>query len=155
MEKRKYFISYTNRTEENIKRAEWLDWAVRTQLGAETIMQAYDFKPGENFMARMDDALKWIDADSGDAVLLVLTREYVESTMCREEWTNAGRFIPVRFDGVEPSGLLKSRIYIDLCGLGGESALKALLSKIKGEARPDKAPELPVGAAPETGPKPE
>jgi hypothetical protein len=39
MEKRKYFISHTNRTENDKAWAKWLEWAVRTGLGAETAMQ--------------------------------------------------------------------------------------------------------------------
>jgi hypothetical protein len=134
----KYFISYTNATENDIAWAKWVDWVLRNKLGAETIMQAYDFHPGENFKERMHDALK-----TSDVVVCVLTHAYMKSVNCTDEWTNADRFIPVRFDDCKPEGLLKCRIYIDLNEMDQDSARHRLIEQLKGESRPTHEPDAP------------
>ena len=136
-----YFISYTTRTENDVKWAVWLEYILREIIGGETIMQKYDFHPGDNFKALMDDALA-----QADIVICVLTKAYMESINCREEWTNAKRYIPVRCDDCNPSGLLKSRVCIDLYGLDEESAYDAFVNALQGEPRPDAKPVFPFGS---------
>ncbi|MDR1796756.1 MAG: tetratricopeptide repeat protein, partial [Clostridiales Family XIII bacterium] len=143
MGKRTYFISYTNRTADNIAWAKWTEWVFRTQLGGKTIMQEYDFPVGSNFRERMHEALK-----QADCVVCVLTREYMESFNCTEEWTNADEILPIRFDDCKPEGLLKSRVYIDLYGLDKKSARERLVAAVKGSRRPDEEPDAPF-AVPE------
>jgi tetratricopeptide (TPR) repeat protein len=109
-DKKDFFISYTSRTEQNKQWAVWLEWALR-ELGYTTIMQEYDFSVGDNFRVRMDDAVI-----QSHRVIGVMTTEYLKSDNCKEEWTSADWFIPVRFDNCEIEGLLKRRIYINLSG---------------------------------------
>jgi tetratricopeptide (TPR) repeat protein len=145
MNKPTYFISYTMRTEKDRNWAAWLEWALRKVIGGNTIMQEYDFRPGDNFRALMDDALK-----CADIVICVLTRKYTESVNCREEWANAERFIPIKcddFDNSEIKGLLKSRIHIDLSKSDKNDALKILQSGLQQKQRPDSEPEFPSSSA--------
>ena len=50
-----FFISYTTRTERDAQWAKWAEWVLRVELGHKTIMQEYDFQPGDNFRERLDD----------------------------------------------------------------------------------------------------
>jgi hypothetical protein len=56
-----YFISYTSHAENDVKWAVWIEHVLRKTVGAKTIMQEYDFRPGDNFKALMDEALKKAD----------------------------------------------------------------------------------------------
>ena len=139
MKKQTYFISYTTRTESDVMWAKWIEYILREIVGGETIMQEYDSRPGDNFKAFMDVALK-----EADIVVCVLTRSYMESNNCRDEWTNAERIIPVKCDDCELEGLLKSRVYIKLHGLDRNAALETLLKGLQEKTRPDKEPEFPA-----------
>ena len=130
MDKKTYFISYTTRTEADRQWAVWTEWFFREKLGAETIMQEYDFKPGDNFKIKMNEALK-----NADFVVCVLTRAYLGSVNCQEEWTNAKSFIPIKFDECDPDGLLNCRSYINLCGLGQDAARQTLLAALTDKVR--------------------
>ena len=138
MNNKTYFISYTTRTENDEKWAVWIEYVLRKIVGAETIMQKYDFHPGDNFKAMMDNALK-----QSNAVVCVLTRTYLESTNCQDEWTNAEHIIPIKCDDFEIKGLLKNRVYIDLYGLDNNAAREALVKGLEEELRPDDEPEFP------------
>lgn len=67
--------------------------------GLRTVLQAWDFRPGENFLRRMDEALA-----EADRVLAVLSPAYLWSEYARDEWTAAlvhergqpDRLLPVR-----------------------------------------------------------
>ncbi|MCL2624094.1 MAG: toll/interleukin-1 receptor domain-containing protein, partial [Planctomycetaceae bacterium] len=118
-----FFISYTTRTERDVQWAKWAEWVLRVELGHKTIMQEYDFHPGDNFRERMDDALK-----KADCVIGVLTETYMQSSNCTDEWINADQFIPIRFDDCHPKGLLKCRVYIDLNKRDREAAKEELIA---------------------------
>ena len=47
-----YFISYTEADREC---AEWIAWQLE-DMGHNTVLQAWDFKPGENFVVKMQEA---------------------------------------------------------------------------------------------------
>ena len=133
-----YFISYTTRTSNDEAWAKWTDWVLKNKLGVETIMQEYDFHPGDNFKERMHDALM-----RADAVVCILSHTYQMSANCTDEWTNAEKIIPIRFDDCKPRGLLKSRVYIDLYGMSKEAARRKLIEKLTGTKRPNEEPEAP------------
>jgi len=129
------FISYNHQDE---AWAKWIDWTLRAE-GYDTILQVYDFPVGSNFVANMHDALK-----QADCVLGVLTQAFLDSDWCKEEWTNAiDQLIPVRVADVQPDGLLKRRIYIDLYGLPEDAAREKLLAGMRGESRPTTKPPFP------------
>ncbi|MDR0469050.1 MAG: toll/interleukin-1 receptor domain-containing protein [Peptococcaceae bacterium] len=150
MESYTYFISYTTRTENDIAWAKWACWVLENKLNAKTIMQEYDFHPGDNFKERMHDALK-----RTDFVLCVLTSTYMDSSNCTEEWTNADKIIPVKFDDCSPSGLLKSRVYINLYGLDRDAAREKLIAQIIGNTRPINEPDAPFAPTPSHTTEPE
>lgn len=133
----KYFISYTTRTAANVQWAVWVDWVLGKKLCHSTRMQEFDSELGGNFKTFMDEALKW-----SDAVVLILSKEYMESENCREEWTNAKRLLPLKFDNCKPEGLLKHRVYIDLCGLERDAAREKLLNELDACIRPIEEPEF-------------
>jgi hypothetical protein len=132
LDKEKVFISYTTRNDYDIKWALWLDSVLKNIFTYETFIQEYDSATGGNFKAFMDDALK-----EASIVIGVVTESYMESANCREEWTNAERFIPVLFDDYKPRGLLKSSVYIDLYGKSEEDAIKELQSGLTKKERPE------------------
>jgi tetratricopeptide (TPR) repeat protein len=135
-DKKTFFISYTTRSSYDISWAKWLESAIRKLFDCKTIMQEYDFKPGDNFKARMDNALK-----EADTVIGVFTQTYSESTNCRDEWTNADHFIPILVDSFKPQGLLKSVVYIDLFDKTEQEALNILQTELEKAERPiDMAP---------------
>ena len=138
-----FFISYTHNDEQ------WATWIAGTleNAGYTTIIQAWDFKPGESFIHNMHKAL--IDCER---FIAVLSEKYFESLYCQAEWENAfmndptgekALFIPVRTDSAEPKGLFASRIYIDLFGKSEEEAKQTLLNGVSTENRPKNAPSFP------------
>ena len=130
-----YFISYNHHDE---AWAKWIDWTLRAE-GYDTIVQAYDFPVGSNFVSNMDDALK-----EANHVLCVLTQQFLDSNWCKEEWTSAiDRLIPVRVADIKPNGLLEKRIYIDLFDLPEDKASEKLLAEIQEKARPVTKPPFP------------
>ena len=75
-----FFISYTGADQA------WAEWIAETleRAGHSTVLQSWDFRPGENFIERMNDAL--VDAER---VVAVLSPAYFRSEYARDEWTAA------------------------------------------------------------------
>ena len=138
MEKKRYFISYTTRTEADIQWATWIEWIMREYLGHKTIMQKYDSVPGGNFKIFMDNALK-----DSDCVIGILSREYMQSTNCAEEWTNAKELRFVKIDDCNTEGLLKNRAYLDLHELCEDDAKEKIVAYLELPERPNKNPGYP------------
>ena len=128
---KKFFISYTTRTNEDKQWARWVEWVLREKLGYETRMQEYHSKIGGNFKMFMDDSLKW-----ADIVVMILTKTYLLSENCREEWVNATELLPLKFDDCQPEGLLKYRVYLDLCGLDENFVEEEIIAGIMGKKPP-------------------
>lgn len=129
-----FFISYTGSDE---PWAQWIAFRLE-EAGHEARIQAWDFRPGSDFVVEMHKALT-----ECDHVVAVLSSAYLESGFATSEWAAAvgddplgakRRLIPVRVEGVVPPGLLHSRVYIDLVGLNEEKARDALLTGV-GEQR--------------------
>jgi SAM-dependent methyltransferase len=124
---RDFFISYTKSDEQ------WAEWIAITLMehGYTTTLQAFDFRPGQDFADRMDQAIQ-----KSERTIAVLSPTYLkESAFGRVEWLSAfaddplGRdrkLIPVRVAECAPAGLLKTRIYVDLVGTD-EATARALL----------------------------
>jgi tetratricopeptide (TPR) repeat protein len=121
-----FFISYTGADQA------WAEWIAETleRAGHSTVLQSWDFRPGENFIERMNAAL----ADS-ERVVAVLSPAYFRSEYARDEWTaalvrdrgEADRLLPVRVAPVELPPLLANRIYIDLVDLQEPLAAERLI----------------------------
>lgn len=139
-----FFISYNSADK---SWAEWIAWQLE-EAKYTTILQAWDFRPGHNFMMEMDEA-----SEKTDRTIAVLSPDYFESAFCKLEAFTAlvedpaskmGRLLPIRVREFERKGLMQSIVYIDLLGLDEEAAKKALLGGIKFErAKPSTPPGFP------------
>jgi hypothetical protein len=75
-----FFISYSS---DDRAWAEWIAWQL-IQNGYEVVIQAWDFRPGTNFIEQMNTALAECKATIG-----VLSSAYLRSSYGRAEWTAA------------------------------------------------------------------
>jgi TIR domain len=146
--RRDFFISYT---QADRRWAEWIAWQLESR-GITTVLQAWDFQPGGNFVADMQRA-----AQGTERTLVVLTDDYLKSEFCTLEWTAAlsrgpggesRQLVPVRIKECEPDGLLRPIAYIDLVGAiasGNEEAVVAeLLNGLRpGRHKPAFKPDFP------------
>ncbi|MEU8239065.1 FxSxx-COOH system tetratricopeptide repeat protein [Actinoplanes missouriensis] len=125
---RDFFISYAS---ENRVWAEWIA-AQLESAGYSTIYQAADFRPGRDFVHEMHDAVS-----SAERTIAVLTPAYLRSEFGEAEWRTVfardpsgtkGLLIPVRVQPCDPSGLLTTRVYVDLVDVDEQVARKKLLA---------------------------
>ncbi|GHF65157.1 hypothetical protein GCM10010218_53280 [Streptomyces mashuensis] len=163
-----FFISYSPADE---RWAAWIAWTLE-EAGYRTVLQAWDFVPGTNFVDFMDRGVS-----ESAAVIAVLSRNYERSRYGRMEWQAALRadpdaperkLITVRVEDIPVEGLLATITYVDLVGVPDAGAARALLltrvgHALEGRARPDQHPGFPgrpaggptapgAGAAPATTP---
>lgn len=135
-----FFITYNHADEA------WATWIAKTlqEAGHTTWIQAWDFRPGDNFMAKMDEGL------SCRRTLGVLSPRYLSSLFTRAEWTAAYRqtlmgkpraYVPVRVAECEVAPLLGPLIYIDLVGVDVDEARDRLLAGVGDSVR--REPRLP------------
>ncbi len=126
-----FLISYTE-----VDR-EWAEWIASTLEGNgySTLLQAWDFSPGSNFVIEMQQATA-----SARHAIAVLSPDYLSSAFATSEWAAAFAFdpesgqrklIPVRVRTCQPEGLLKAITSIDLVDLEQDDAACALLEGIK------------------------
>jgi hypothetical protein len=138
---RDFFISYTG---VNRPWAEWI--AVQLEAaGYSTVLQAWDFRPGSDFVHEMQQA-----TTSAGRTIAVLSPGYFGSEFGEAEWRAAfakdptgelGLLVPVRVQPCEPPGLLASRVYIDLVDTDEDEARRRLLAGVdQSGARPTTAP---------------
>lgn len=142
-DKRNFFISY------NKADKQWAKWiaAILEENGYSTYIQAWDFRPGENFVIDMHYALL-----NSERFIAVMSNDYLNSMYCQAEWASAfskdpnGQkrlFIPVRIADVNPEGLLPCNIYIDLFGIDEDAAKKRLLNGVDTKKIPRNRPSYP------------
>jgi len=128
-----FFISYTS------KDSTWAEWIAFELENANysTIIQAWDIRPGSNFVAMMDDAAK-----GAARTIAVLSYAYLESDFAFAEWAEAFRqdpkgkhrlVLPIRIEVCEVKGLLGAIVYIDLVGLDEQKAREHLLAGVQQE----------------------
>src|SRR4051795_12622095 len=75
-----FFISYSP---SDIHWAEWIAWQLEA-AGYRTMLQAWDFVPGTNFIDSMDRGLR-----EASLVIALLSRGYLASRYGRMEWMAA------------------------------------------------------------------
>ncbi len=139
-----FFISYTHTDQ---KWAEWIGWQLE-KAGYTTILQAWDFHAGGNFVLNMDTATK-----QARRTIAVLSPDYFASHFTPSEWAVAfrrdpkgeqGFLVPVRVHPCDVEGLLGQIVYIDLVGLDEQTAQDTLLARVKQERhKPTSAPAFP------------
>ncbi|MEW2138821.1 TIR domain-containing protein [Streptomyces sp. NPDC005409] len=147
-----FFISYSPADE---PWAAWIAWTLE-EAGYRTVVQAWDFVPGTNFIDFMDRGVS-----ESVAVIAVLSRHYERSTYGRMEWQAALRASPesperrlltVRVDEIPIEGLLATITYVDLVGVADTDAARSLLltrvgQAVDGHARPGRRPGFPGSAS--------
>ncbi|MET8681899.1 TIR domain-containing protein [Streptomyces sp. NPDC004647] len=145
-----FFISYSPADE---RWASWIAWTLE-EAGYRTVVQAWDFVAGTNFVDFMDRGVS-----ESAAVIAVLSRNYERSRYGRMEWqaalradpdTPERRLITVRTEDIPVEGLLATITYVDLVGVSDTSAARDLLltrvgQALEGRARPTARPGFPGG----------
>lgn len=138
-----FFISY-NKADR--KWAEWIAWKLE-EANYEVVIQAWDFRPGENFVLRMQDAL-----NNTQKMILVLSEDYLSSSFTAAEWSavfatdpaaKERKLVPVRVRECKPEGLLGPLIYVDLSNLSEPDAKAALLGAFAPRVKPSDPPTFP------------
>lgn len=151
-----FFISYTSADR---SWAEWIAWQLE-QEGYTTVIQAWDFQPGSNFVLEMDRAAK-----TAERTVAVLSPDYFNSGFTPSEWAAAFRrdpggeqrlLIPVRVRACHVEGLLGQVVYLDLVGYDEQEARKRLLAGMpRKRAKPSLAPAFPAATSSSVSEKPE
>jgi hypothetical protein len=148
-----FFISYAPADE---SWATWMAWELE-QAGYRTMLQAWDFVPGTNFIDFMDRGVS-----RATAVLALLSEHYLRSRYGRLEWQAAiraspedpgRRLITVRIAECELEGLLSTITFVDLASVNDPERARALLlariaQAMAGRAQPTLRPGYPTSARP-------
>lgn len=105
-----FFVSYTGA---DVDRATWVAEVLEANNYSVTI-QAWDFRAGDNFVSKINEALKECEKQ-----ILILSENYLKSKWCEAEWTSKlaeqmrlhdRRIIPVKIEQVTLEGLLTAAI---------------------------------------------
>ena len=139
-----FFVSYNGRDK---AWAEWIAWTLEEDDRYSVLIQAWDFRPGENFVLEMHQA-----AQETRATVIVLSQNYLNAEYTHAEWAAAfvhdptgqkRKLIPFRVAECHPGGILKALIYADLVGLSEEEARTVVLEALKPRLKPDTRPAFP------------
>jgi hypothetical protein len=136
------FVSYNKN---DLAWAEWIAWVL--EEGGHTVrIQAWDFRPGNNFVLEMQEAAK------ARRTIAVLSESYLQAAFTQPEWAAAfaadpqgkeRKLLPFRVASCQPTGLLKALIYQDLVGLDEAAARAKVLGVFEVRAKPKVAPVFP------------
>ncbi|KJE19859.1 WD40 repeat-containing protein [Frankia torreyi] len=147
-----FFISYSPT---DVRWASWIAWELE-EAGYQTVVQAWDFVPGTNFMEFMDRGVT-----EAHVVIAVMSQHYLTSRWGMLEWQTAmrgdpddpkSRLITVRTDDAPLDGLLAVVTYVDLAGVQDPNAARHLLltgvrESVAGRAKPAARPRYPLTEA--------
>ena len=142
---RDFFVSYTS-----VDRAfaEWIAHDLE-DAGHSVFIQAWDIRPGHNFVLKMHDA-----ARSCIRTVAVVSEAYLQAMYTQPEWATAfavdalgstPKLIPVRVTPCDLDGLWKAIVYIDLVGVldASERRIKLLDGIDSSRAKPKTRPPDP------------
>jgi TIR domain len=139
-----FFVSYTS---VDGQWAEWIAWQLEA-AGYVVVVQAWDFTPGRDWAHEMQSA-----TSTAERVVAVLSPDYLRSGHGEAEWRafyakdpsgERALLLPVRVREVNPPGLLKTKVYVDLVGRDVSAARDALLAAAGGvRGKPDAEPAFP------------
>jgi len=142
-----FWISYNQADREW---AVWIAWQLEA-VGYVAVIQAWDFRPGSNFVLEMQKA-----AESAGRTIAILSPDYLQASFPQPEWAAAlaadptgklSRLLPIRVRECKPTGLLAQVVYSDLVGLDESAVLQTLLLGVQdGRAKPATPPPFPVTA---------
>lgn len=125
-----FFVSYTGT---DINFATWVAEVLESQ-DYSVVIQAWDFRPGDNFVAKINESLK-----ECRKLIVILSESYLKSKWCEAEWTvklaeqiklNERRVIPIRIAPVDLEGLLSPIVYIDIVDNTEEDAKSKILAGV-------------------------
>jgi hypothetical protein len=142
---RDFFVSYNSADR---GWAEWTAWQLE-DAGHSTVLQAWDFVPGSNFVVEMDRAAKL-----AKRTIAILSPDYLAASFPQPEWGAAfardpeglrRKLVPLRVRECEVTGLLAQIVYIDLVGLDEDKARARLLAGVRERLKPLEAPSFPGG----------
>ena len=138
-----FFISYTGVDE---KWAEWVAWWLE-DAGYRVFIQAWDFRPGHNFVLMMQHATR------AKHTVPILSPAYLEASFTQPEWAAAvasdptgmeRRLMPIRVEECDPDGLQCPVVYIDVVDLSQLEAREKILDGVRaGRAKPAAPPAFP------------
>ena len=138
-----FFISYNGADK---AWAEWIAWTLE-EAGYSVVIQAWDFRPGNNFVLQMDKG-----AQDTEKTVVVLSDNYLNALYTQSEWAAAfvddptgqkRKLIPFRVAECKAEGLLKPVVYVDLVDLAEADARMAVLGAFSERGKPAKAPNYP------------
>jgi hypothetical protein len=144
---RDFFISY-NHADQGW--AEWIAGCLEA-AGYTTLVQAWDIRPGSNFIVEMDWAFK-----ATRRTIAVLSPDYLTSQYTTPEWADALRrdptgtkrlLLPVRVRDCLLTGWLAAVVYTDLLGQPVKEAQQRLLAAVQADGRPATAPAFPEASS--------
>lgn len=132
-----FFISYKASDDTDIHEANWAVWVAQVlgEAGYTTKLQERDYRPGQNFVLEMHQAL-----ETCSQIILLLSEAYLQqSAFGSAEW--AAKFaedptgekrllIPVMVKACSPTGLLRPIVHRSLVGLTDQGARAALLDAV-------------------------
>ncbi|CAI7978777.1 TIR domain-containing protein [Frankia sp. Hr75.2] len=146
-----FFISYTAADQEW---AEWVAWQLE-EAGYRVLVQAWDFIPGTNWMAGMQQGIM-----KAARTIALLSHAYLNSVYGQTEWQAAQaadplgfarKLIPIRIADCPRPGLLGQIVSFDLFGLSADAATARLTEQIRilhaGRAKPAATPAFPAQSA--------
>lgn len=129
-----FFVSYTGA---DLNCATWVAEILEGAKYTVTI-QAWDFRPGDNFVSKINEAL--VECQK---LIVILSENYLKSKWCEAEWTsklteqislNERRIIPIRIEPVDLKGVLSPIVYIDIVDKSEEEAKKEILNGIRNDS---------------------
>jgi hypothetical protein len=141
--KKNFFVSYNGHDKQW---AEWIAWILE-EAGYSVIIQAWDFRPGSNFVLEMQSATV-----QAEKTIAVLSNNYLNALYTHPEWAAAfaqdptgqkRTLIPIRVAECENEGLLQQIIYADLVNLSEAEAKDTVLASLQERAKPTQAPGFP------------
>ncbi|MFE2630520.1 FxSxx-COOH system tetratricopeptide repeat protein, partial [Streptomyces sp. NPDC059374] len=129
--------------------AEWVGWHLR-EAGHRVELDVWDWRTGDNFVERMDQAL-----ERATAVVALFSNNYFDPTRwTREEWTSVvarrRRLVPLTVEPLRSGDIpdiLAAAIRKDLHGLDEQAAITALREAVDGPTGPLTPPPYPGTAA--------
>lgn len=144
MSERDFFISFQK---DDRSWAEWIAWILEAN-GYSVYVQAWDFRPGGNFVIEMQESIS-----KSKRIIGVLSESFLESVYTQPEWSAAfasdptGKkrmFLPIKVKKCNPGALLKAIIYIDLTSLNEKEAEERLINGLNPtREKPEKRPAFP------------
>ena len=144
--RKKYFIS---RAGADADWAQWVGWQIE-EAGHDVVIQDWDFLPGDEVTAKMEDALKGCDK----MIAILSSAYFAGSKYIDKEWEEAyqlKKILPFRVQRVELPERFAKLVWIDLAGLDEAAAQEAVLQGIQragaSRAKPEQRPSFPARSA--------